>query len=102
VKSEGYATLFHRDDSPVHKIVIAMTATNNSNYTVIEHPPYSPTDSSLHKFLSHSKLTTAISGIHFQLDDDVTNAYGGRTIKKDSFKSGSEVLKRITLKTNTI
>ena len=97
VKRHGKLTkgvLFHQDNAPVHKSVIAMAAIHDCGFKLIEHPPYSPdlAPSDCHLF---PKLKTAISGTHFQSDDDVIHAVDdfldGQ--EKDFFKSGIEALK---------
>ena len=86
--------LFHQDISHVDKSAIAMTVINDFGFKLIEHPPYSPvlTPSDFHLF---PKLRTAMSGTHFQSDNDVIHAVedflNGQ--EKDFFKSGIEVLK---------
>ena len=86
--------LFHQDNAPVFKSVIAMTAIHDCGYKLIKHPPYSPdlAPSDFHQF---PKLKTTISGTHFQSDDDfihaVDDSLNGQ--EKDFFKSGIEALK---------
>ena len=76
IKCRGKLTkgvLFHQDNAPVHKSVIAMAAIHDCGFKSIAHPPYSPdlAPSDFHQF---PKLKTAISGTHFQSDDDVIHA----------------------------
>ena len=61
---------------------------------LIEHPPYSP-DLAPSDFRLFPKLKTAISGTHFQSDDDVIHAVDDflNGQEKDFFKSGIEALK---------
>ena len=45
IKRRGKLTkgmLFHQDNAPVHKSVIAMAAIHDCGLKLIEHPPYSP------------------------------------------------------------
>ena len=45
IKRRGKLTkgvLFHQDNAPVHKSVIAMAAIHDFGFKLIEHPPYSP------------------------------------------------------------
>ena len=45
IKGRGKLTkgvLFHQDNAPVHKSVIAMAAIHDCGFKLIEHPPYSP------------------------------------------------------------
>ena len=82
--------LFHQDNAPVHKSVIAMAAIHDCGFKLIEHPHYSPSD--FHLF---PKLKAAIPGIHFQSGDDVIHAVDDflNGQEKDFFKSGIEALK---------
>ena len=86
--------LFHHDNAPVHKSVIAMPAIHDCGLKLIEHPPYSP-DLAPSDFHLFPKLKTAISGTHFQSDDDVIHAVDDflNGQEKNFFKSGIEALK---------
>ena len=86
--------LFHQDNAPVHKSVIAMAAIHDCGFKLIGHPPYSP-DLAPSDFHLFPKLKTAISGAHFQSDDDVIHAVDDflNGQEKDFFKSGIEALK---------
>ena len=88
------SVLFHQDNAPVHKSVIAMAAIHDCGFKLNEHPPYSPdlAPSDLDLFL---KLKTAISGTHFQSDDDVIHAVDDflNGQEKDFFKRGIEAFK---------
>ena len=86
--------LFHQDNAPVHKSVIAMAAIHDCGFKLIEHPPYAPDLAPL-DFHLFPKLKTAISGTHFQSDDDVIHAVDDflNGQEKDFFKSGIEALK---------
>ena len=55
--------LFHQDNAPIHKSVIAMAAIHDCGFKLIEHPPYSP-DLAPSYFHLFPKLKTAISGTH--------------------------------------
>ena len=97
IKRRGKLTkgvLFHQDNAPVHKSVIAMAAIHDCGFKLIEHPPYSP-DLAPSDFHLFPKLKTAISGTHFQSDDDVIHAVDDflNGQEKDFFKSGTEALK---------
>ena len=86
--------LFHQDNALVHKSVIAVAAIHDCGFKLIEHPPYSP-DLAPSDFHLFPKLKTAISGTHFQSDDDVIHAVDDflNVQEKDFFKSGIEALK---------
>ena len=95
IKRRGKLTkgvLFHH--APVHKSVFAMVAIHDCGFKLIEHPPYSP-DLAPSDFHLFPKLKTAISGTHFQSDDDVIHAVDDflNGQEKDFFKSGIEALK---------
>ena len=88
------SVLFHKDNAPVHKSVIAMAAIHDCGFKLIEHPPYSP-DLAPSDFHLFPKLKTAISSTHFQSDDDVIHAVDDflNGQEKDFFKSGIDALK---------
>ena len=97
VKRRGKLTkgvLLHQDSASVHKLVIAMAVIYDCGFKLIEHPPYSP-DLAPSDFHLFPKLKTAISGSHFQSDDDVIHAVDDflNGQEKDFFKSGTETLK---------
>ena len=97
IKRRGKLTkgvLFHQDNAPVHKSVIAMAAIHDYGFKLVEHPPYSP-DLAPSVFHLFPKLKTAISGTHFQSDDDVIHAVDDflNGQEKDFFKSGIGALK---------
>ena len=97
IKRRGKLTkgvLFHQDNAPVHKFVIAMAAIHDYGFKLVEHPPYSP-DLAPSDFHLFPKLKTANSGTHFQSDDDIIHAVDDSLNgqEKDFFKSGIEALK---------
>ena len=71
-----------------------MAAVHDCGFKLIKHPPYSP-DLAPSDFHLFPKLKTAISGTHFQSDDDVIHAVDDflNGQEKDFFKSGIEALK---------
>ena len=85
IKRHGKLTkgvLFHQDNAPVYKSVIAMAAIYDCGFELIEHPPYSP-DLAPSDFHLFPKLKIAISGTYFQSDNDVIHAV-------DDFLNGQE------------
>ena len=86
--------LFHQDNAPVHKSAIALAAIHDCGFKLFEHPPYS-SDLAPSDFHLFPNLKTAISGTHFQSDDDVIRAVDNflNGQEKDFFKSGIEALK---------
>ncbi|KAK3095731.1 hypothetical protein FSP39_018221 [Pinctada imbricata] len=84
--------LFHQDNAPNHKSVTAMAAIHDFGFYLIEHPPYSP-DLAPSDFHLFSKLKAAISGTHFQSDDDVIFAVDGFLTSQDKefFKSANQI-----------
>ena len=85
--------LFHQDNAPAHKSVVAMAAINDCGFELVQHPPYSP-DLAPSDFHLFPKLKKAISGSHFQSDDDVILAVEDflEGQDKDFFKSRIEAL----------
>ena len=71
-----------------------MAAIHDCGFKLIEHPPYSP-DLAPSDFHLFPKLKTAISGTHFQSDDDVIQAVDDflNYQEKYFFKCGIEALK---------
>ncbi|KAK3108393.1 hypothetical protein FSP39_007025 [Pinctada imbricata] len=61
--------LFHQDNAPVHKSVTAMAAIHDCGFNLIQYPPY-PHDLVLSDFHLFPNMKAAISGTHFQSDDD--------------------------------
>ena len=97
IKRSGKLTkgvLFHQDNASVHMSVIAMAAIHDCGFKMIKHPPYSP-DLAPSDFHLFPKLKTAISGTHFQSDDDVIHVVDDflNGQGKDFFKNGIETLK---------
>ncbi|KAK3096062.1 hypothetical protein FSP39_022681 [Pinctada imbricata] len=74
--------LFHQDNAPVHMSFTAMAAIHDCVFNLIDHLPYSPAlaESDFHLF---PKLKAAISGTHFQSDDDVILAVDGFLTSQD-------------------
>ena len=69
IKRRGKLTkgvLFHHDNAPVHKSVIAMAAIHDCGFKLMKHPSYSP-DLALSNFHLFPKLKTAISGTHLSV-----------------------------------
>ncbi|KAK3102953.1 hypothetical protein FSP39_015246 [Pinctada imbricata] len=93
-KKQTIGVLVHQDNVPVHKSVTDMDAIHDCGFNLIEHPPYSP-DLAPSNFHLFPKLKAAISGTHFQSDDDVILAVDGFQTSQDKefFKSGIEALK---------
>ena len=97
IKRRGKLTkgvLFHQDNAPVHKFVIAMAAIHDRGFKLVEHPPYSP-DLAPSDFHLFPKLKTAISGTHIHSNNHVIHAVDDflNGQEKDSFKSGIEAHK---------
>ena len=88
--------LFHQDNAPVHKSVIAMAAINDCGFKLIENLPYSP-DLAPSDFHLFPKMKTAISSTYFQSDNDVIHVHAVDHFlngqEKDFFKSGIEAVK---------
>ena len=69
--------LLHLDNAPAHTSVIALAAINDCGFELIQHPPFSPDLAPLDCHL-FPKLKKAISGNHFQSEDDATHAEQSR------------------------
>ncbi|MCU7903102.1 MAG: transposase [Candidatus Thiodiazotropha sp. (ex Lucinoma aequizonata)] len=65
--------LFHQDNAPAHKSVVAMAALHDCGFELIGHPPYSPdlAPSDFHLFPNMKK---ELAGKHYANDNDVISA----------------------------
>ncbi|KAK3084074.1 hypothetical protein FSP39_007746 [Pinctada imbricata] len=84
---------FHKDNAPVHMSVTVMDTISDCGFNLIELPPYSP-DRAPSDFHLFRKSKAAISGTHFQTDNDAILAVDGFLTSQDKgfFKSGIEAL----------
>ena len=85
--------LFHQDNAPVHKSVVAMATLHDCGFELIQHPPYSPdlAPSDFHLFPNMKK---DLAGKRYHSDDDVISAVTDFFDDKDEtfYKSGIQAL----------
>ena len=64
--------LFHQDNSPAHKSVVAMAAVHDCDFELVDHPPYSPDLHYLTIFCSqHEKNSKHLAGKQNRTDDEI-------------------------------
>jgi histone-lysine N-methyltransferase SETMAR len=96
--------IFHQDNAPAHKSVLAMGKLRDLHYELLEHPPYSPdlAPSDLYLF---PKLKLILAGQRFSLNQEAIAAVEGYFVDltKNHYRDRIMVLehrwnKRISLK----
>jgi histone-lysine N-methyltransferase SETMAR len=65
--------IFHQDNAPAHKSVLAMGKLRDLHYELLEHPPYSP-DLAPSDFYLFPKLKLFLAGQHFSSNHKATAA----------------------------
>lgn len=65
--------LYHQDNAPPHKSVVAMATVRDCGFELVPHPPYSP-DLAPSDFHLFPNLKKQLAGKHFDSDDDVISA----------------------------
>uniref|UniRef100_A0A3Q0RMV0 Tc1-like transposase DDE domain-containing protein n=1 Tax=Amphilophus citrinellus TaxID=61819 RepID=A0A3Q0RMV0_AMPCI len=65
--------LFHQDNAPPHKSMVAMAAVRNCSFELVDHPPYSPNLAPSDYFLFPS-MKKHLAGKQYQTDDEVISA----------------------------
>lgn len=87
--------IFHQDNAPAHKSVLAMGKLRDLKYEVLEHPPYSPdlAPSDFHLFPNLKKFT---SGKHFSSNEEAIAAVEGyfADLAESHFRNGIQLLEK--------
>lgn len=85
--------LFHQDNAPVHKSLVAMTAIRDAGFQIVDHPPYSP-DLAPSDFQLFPKLKENLRGRKFSSNDAVMFAVNEwfDTVDKSFFSNAIEML----------
>jgi histone-lysine N-methyltransferase SETMAR len=65
--------IFHQDNAPVHKSVLAMEKLGDLHYELLEHPPYSP-DLAPSDFYCFPKLKLFLNGQRFSSNQEANAA----------------------------
>jgi len=68
--------IFHQDNAPPHKSVLAMGKLRDLHYELLEHPPYSP-DLAPTDFCLFPKLKLFLAGQHFSSNQEAIAAVEG-------------------------
>ena len=68
--------IFHQDNAPAHKSVLAMGKLKDLHYELLEHPPYS-TDLALSDFSLFPKLKLFLAGQRFSSNQEAIAAVEG-------------------------
>ena len=63
--------LFHQDNAPAHKSVVAMADVRDCGYELVDHPPYSPDLVPSHCFLFPNMKKPHLAGKRYRTDDEV-------------------------------
>ena len=69
-------TIFHQDNAPAHKSVLALGKLRYMHYKLLEHPPYSP-DLAPSDFFLFQKLKLFLVGQHFFFNQEAIAAVEG-------------------------
>jgi len=85
--------IFHQDNAPAHKSILAMGKLRDLHYELLEHPPYSPhlTPSDFYLF---PKLKLFLTGQHFSSNQEAISAVEGcfADLTKNHYRDGIMVL----------
>lgn len=65
--------LFHQDNAPAHKSVVAMAAVHDCGFELVDHPSYSPGLAPSDYFL-FPNMRKHLAGKQYQTDDEVISA----------------------------
>lgn len=87
--------LFHQDNAPAHKSLIAMAAIRDAGFDIIDHPPYSP-DLAPSDYRLFPKLKEDLRGKKFSTNDEVMCAVNEwfDTVEQNFFQDAIEMLER--------
>ena len=65
--------LFHQDNAPAHKSVVAMAAVRDCGFELVDHPPYSP-DLAPSDYFLFPNMNKHLAGKQYRTDDEVISA----------------------------
>ena len=85
--------VFHRDNAPAHKSVLAMEKLRDLHYELLEHPPYSP-DLTPSDFYLFPKLKLFLAGQGFSSNQEAIAAEEGyfADLTKNHYRDGRMAL----------
>ena len=86
--------IFHQDNAPAHKSVLAMDKLRDLHYELLEHPPYSP-DLGTSDFCLFPKLKLFLAGQRFSSNQEAIAAVEGyfADLRKNPYRDGIMALK---------
>jgi histone-lysine N-methyltransferase SETMAR len=85
--------IFHQDNAPAHKSVLAVGKLRDLHYELLEHPPYSP-DLAPSDFCLFPKLKIFLAGQRFSSNQEAIAAVVGyfADLTKNHYRDGIMVL----------
>jgi histone-lysine N-methyltransferase SETMAR len=91
--------IFHQDNAPTHKSVLAMGKLRNLHYELLEHPPYSP-DLVPSDFCLFPKLKLFLAGQRFSSNQEAIAAVGEyfADLMKNHYRDGIMALEHCSNK----
>jgi len=87
--------IFHQDNAPTHKSVLALGKLRDLHYELLEHPPYSP-DLAPSAFYLFPKLKLFLAGQHFSSNQKAIAAVEGyfADLTKNHYRDGITALEQ--------
>ena len=84
-----YCVIFHQDNAPAHKSVLAMGKLMDLHYELLEHPPYSP-ELAPSDFYLFPKLKLFLAGQRFSSNQEAIAALEGHFVdlSKNHYRDG--------------
>ena len=70
------SVLFHKNNAPAYKSVVAMAAIHECGFKLVQHPPYSP-DLAPSDFHMFPKKKRHLAGTHYDTNNDLVSAVDG-------------------------
>ena len=81
------AVLFHQDNAPAHKSVVAMVAVHDCGFELVDHCPYSPDLAPSDYFLFPNMKKPHLTGKQYRTDDEVIHVSAVEDFFKDQDES---------------
>uniref|UniRef100_A0A3Q1F3Z6 Tc1-like transposase DDE domain-containing protein n=1 Tax=Acanthochromis polyacanthus TaxID=80966 RepID=A0A3Q1F3Z6_9TELE len=87
--------LFHQDNAPVHKSVVAMAAIHECGFELVQHPPYCP-DLAPSDFHLFPNMKRHLAGTHYATNNDIIAAVNDFLQEQDKtfYENGIKALQR--------
>ena len=95
--------IFHQDNAPTHKSVLAMGKLRDLHYELLEHPPYSP-DLAPSDFCLFPKLKLFLAGQRFSSNQEAIAAVDGyfADLTNNHYRDGIMALEHCWNKCNSL